>query len=487
MGPGYPKVGTTIGDGYVLGKVIGTGGSSLVYRATQLSMDRPVAVKFLSPLLIEDPVIARRFAQETRINVQLQHPNLIELYDAGITPDGLPYIVMELLEGQTLAQAIDAMGGKGMDPERVGTLARQILTGLGVVHDAQIIHRDIKPSNIFLCPFTGSGELVKVLDFGIAKVVTPDVKKGLPLLETSRLGGGRVGSPRYMAPETVKRDPPSFATDLFSVGLVLGELIAGSPIIPGTSVPEVLMRLKRGPALALPNAVHHSPFGKIIKRCLDFDASERYQSCDELLCDIVAVGVGGEETVQFSSFEALKRYEEGRLAFEQASTGAYPPTGGLEPISQDENDEASGDEPSEDAEDTQEHVFELPGRAFPQGPGRAEGSMRSTYPGQTEFMDTALAESEAQRRLGLLRGDTIHERTAVEDEPKPDTSARFYYAVAFVAVVLAVIILVVGLVVLGFFSPKKGTQGALPQEHMTLDAPWLTPSASMHSAKAQEQ
>lgn len=210
-----PRVGTVLANRYVIEAVVGEGGMATVYRARHKLTDKQVAVKILSPMLASDAIVRERFRREARSAQKLAHPNIIEIYDQGDTEDGTAYIVMELLQGESLAPVI----GRGpLDVDRAIHIMIQIARGVARAHDLEVIHRDIKPENIFLCRREDGSDLVKILDFGIAKS-----------RQDSRLTGqGELfGTPQYMAPERIVGKDSGAPGDIYALGVVFFEMLTG--------------------------------------------------------------------------------------------------------------------------------------------------------------------------------------------------------------------------------------------------------------------
>jgi serine/threonine-protein kinase len=206
-----PRIGTLLAGRYVIEQVIGEGGMATVYRARHKLVDRPVAVKIMNPMLASDPIVRERFRREAKSAQKLAHPNIIEIYDQGDTEDGTAYIVMELLRGEALASVIQ----RGlMDVDRAIHIMIQIARGMARAHDLEVIHRDIKPENIYLCRRDDGSDLVKLLDFGIAKS-----------RQDSRLTGqGELfGTPQYMAPERIMGNDTGGSSDIYALGVVFFE------------------------------------------------------------------------------------------------------------------------------------------------------------------------------------------------------------------------------------------------------------------------
>jgi eukaryotic-like serine/threonine-protein kinase len=210
-----PRIGTTIVGRYTLEEVVGEGGMATVYRASDRVNDRPCAIKVMNPELAQNPVIQERFRREAKAAQKIAHPNIIEILDQGETADGAMYLVMELLEGQTLAELMDH--GKVPIAHTLAILI-QVARALARAHDLEVIHRDMKPENIFLAHQPDGTEVVKLLDFGIARS-----------MQDARLtGSGEVfGTPQYMAPERIMSTEAGPAADLYALGVMLFEMLTG--------------------------------------------------------------------------------------------------------------------------------------------------------------------------------------------------------------------------------------------------------------------
>ncbi|HYO96703.1 MAG TPA: protein kinase, partial [Polyangiaceae bacterium] len=210
-----PLIGTTVAGRYVLGDVIGEGGMATVYAAQHRLVDRPCAIKVMNAGFAKNEVVRERFRREAKAAQKLAHPNIIEIFDQGEMPDGCLYLVMELLQGETVAELV-ARGPIGA--ERTIHIAVQIARGLARAHDLEVIHRDLKPENLFLATASVESELVKILDFGIARS-----------MQDSRLtGAGEIfGTPQYMAPERITSIDAGPSADLYALGVILYEMLSG--------------------------------------------------------------------------------------------------------------------------------------------------------------------------------------------------------------------------------------------------------------------
>ena len=228
--PADGLVGLVLDDKYRLDERLGEGGMGAVYRATHLLIERPVAVKVLSPRLVTDDAAKERFRREARAAGRLQHTNAVAVTDFGETREGLAYLVMELLEGRPLREVLarDAP----LDPARAVSLMLQISAAVEAAHEAGIIHRDLKPGNIFLVQRPDSPYIVKVLDFGIAKIAADDEGN---LVDTLTGAGVMIGTPRYMSPEQCDGAELTPASDVYSLGVILYEMLTGQTPFSGVS------------------------------------------------------------------------------------------------------------------------------------------------------------------------------------------------------------------------------------------------------------
>src|SRR5438477_1799074 len=217
---------------YRLGGRIGEGGMGAVYRATDTRLGRSVAIKVLTAVTLSDKERLQRFEQEARATGMLNHPNLLTIYDVG-SSEGTPFLVSELLEGQTLRERLD----KGAIPPRKAVdVALQVAHGLAAAHEKGIIHRDLKPENIYL---TREGR-VKILDFGIAKL-SPVAGHDGPTFQMAATEPGIVlGTVGYMSPEQVRGEQVDRRSDIFSFGAILYEMLSGTRAFKRNSSIETL-------------------------------------------------------------------------------------------------------------------------------------------------------------------------------------------------------------------------------------------------------
>ena len=216
---GEALIGRTLQGKYRIEELLGSGGMCHVYRATHTSMGKQVAVKILKPHFAADPAIGRRFEQEARAASRIHHPNAINVMDYGIGEGNTPFIVMEYVNGITLGELIRQNGALSL--ERANNLLRQICGALDDAHKVGVVHRDIKPDNIIVGDY-GNSDWVEVVDFGVAKI-QEDLNRRVALTGENIL----VGTPRYMSPEQCEEHPVDARSDIYSLGVVLYEMLSG--------------------------------------------------------------------------------------------------------------------------------------------------------------------------------------------------------------------------------------------------------------------
>jgi len=269
------EVGEVVAGKYRVDRLLGTGGMGVVLAATQVDLDRRVAIKFLLPAALKSPEVVARFSREARAAARIQSEHVARVIDVGVLPTGAPYMVMEYLDGTDLAQRISA--GERLP---LGEAARYLLEAceaLAEAHAAGIVHRDLKPANLFLARRPDRTCSVKVLDFGISK--SPIGDGGITSTQAV------MGSPLYMSPEQlVSAKRVDHRTDIWSLGIVLFEALSGAPPFVADTMPEIVAQILTVPAPSVCGARPDLPaqIDAIVARCLAKDASARFKDVAEL-------------------------------------------------------------------------------------------------------------------------------------------------------------------------------------------------------------
>jgi len=263
--------GTRLGPYEILAP-IGAGGMGEVYRAKDPRLGRDVAIKVLPSSFSADPDRLRRFEQEARSAGLLNHPNITAVLDIG-EHEGAPYVVQELLEGETLRQAL--AGGR-LSPRRAIEYAIQIAHGLAAAHEKGILHRDLKPENVFI---TRDGR-VKILDFGLAKLTHAEESSQATNLPTATVGtepGIVLGTLGYMSPEQVRGKPADARSDIFSFGAILYEMLSGQRAFKGDSAADTMSAILKEdpPDLSVTNQNVSPGLERIVRHCLEKNPEQR--------------------------------------------------------------------------------------------------------------------------------------------------------------------------------------------------------------------
>ena len=262
-------VGTRLGP-YMIERLLGEGAMGEVYRAVHEALGRPVALKILKPAVAADRSMTERFFGEARAVNIIRHENIVECTDLVNEPKGRSYIVMELLEGRTLGDAIRDAGK--MAPKRAARITAQIADALGAAHDKGIVHRDLKPDNVYLIKRAGLADYVKVLDFGMARL-RPDLGGGALATQT----GALMGTPAYMAPEQARGDKATAAADIYALGAVLFNMLAGQPPFPAQALSLMLAAVLRDTPKRVDHFAPNVPpaLTALVERALSKDPMQR--------------------------------------------------------------------------------------------------------------------------------------------------------------------------------------------------------------------
>jgi len=267
--------GIVIDGQFELERQLGAGGMGTVWAATDLRLGRSVAVKFLSNTFVFDEAARQRFEREARLGGRIRSPHVVQVFSQGLTDDGVPYVVMELLDGEDLSYRIARGGPCGL--VEAASIVEQLCRALSRAHQAGLVHRDIKPHNVFLLNETG-GTFVKLLDFGIAKDIGAQ-------LQSLTLTGSMLGTVLYCSPEQL-RDPQSVGplSDIWSLGVVIYQMLTGVTPFKGETLPEVVVRITEG-GYARATAVNPAlppAIDELFEQVLQTDPSRRLKSAEEV-------------------------------------------------------------------------------------------------------------------------------------------------------------------------------------------------------------
>ncbi|MCL4223394.1 MAG: serine/threonine protein kinase [Myxococcales bacterium] len=296
------RLGTAVGN-YRLDRILGRGGMGTVYSGEHVYIKKPVAVKVLHPQFARYPDAVNRFLREARAASSINHPNIVDVTDFGVLGDGLVYFVMEYLEGKSLEDLIEKDGA--VELHRALNVVNQMSYALEAAHELGVIHRDLKPDNIMLLEkpgrrdivrmvTTGPGgwvterersyDFVKILDFGIAKILAPDE------LGTDTLQGAVFGTPEYMSPEAARGEDVDLRTDIYSLGVILFDMLCGRPPYEAEAGSEVLHKHINAPVPSPREFAPHREITegaeRVVMKAMAKDPARRYQTMAEFRGDL---------------------------------------------------------------------------------------------------------------------------------------------------------------------------------------------------------
>ncbi|MBE7451875.1 MAG: serine/threonine protein kinase [Kofleriaceae bacterium] len=315
---------------YRIESLLGKGGMGAVLRAQHLFMEQPVAIKVLRPSLARDPSAARRFLREARGTLKVESDHAVKVLDFAITDDGMLYLVLELLDGRTVGAEL-ADGGP-LPLRRALRIARQICAALAAAHKVGLVHRDLKPDNVMLIRRGGDPDHVKVLDFGLAKVMEHAGQRALSLAALTQ-GDLVFGTPDYMAPEQAMGQPLDGRADLYAVGATLFEMLTGRPPFVGATMAVLADHVRTPPPTLAAAAGQPFPaeVEALVARCLAKDPAHRPASAEALAAELAALeerlGLVSRRGAQVATIDL----DPGAVVAAVAATGPVGPAGAARP------------------------------------------------------------------------------------------------------------------------------------------------------------
>lgn len=275
--PYQPEKGFLIQGKYRLEEPIGMGGMALVWRATDIAIERQVVVKLMHDHLLQNEEAQKRFEQECKLMARIKHPNVVTLYDAGTLNNSIPYLVMEHIEGKSLRELLETHGPAPV--KATATIMSQICAGLQEAHNAGVVHRDLKPENILLQRRTDRTDAVKIVDFGIARFLSPSG-------ERVTRDGMVIGTMEYISPEQLEDRIVDGRSDIYALGVMFFELLTNDLPFFARSIEGMmakhLMATPMLPSVKRADIERGSLVDQIVHKCLEKKAEDRFQSADEL-------------------------------------------------------------------------------------------------------------------------------------------------------------------------------------------------------------
>src|SRR5215213_4799624 len=327
---------TTLDERYLLERKLGQGGMGLVFKAHHKFIKTQHAIKVILPDLVgNDPSLAARFRQEAMAAAAIRHPNTVSVTDYGVLQGTTPYLVMEFVEGRSLHDILGEQ--KRLSAVAAVEIMLAVCAGVAAAHRQGIVHRDLKPLNIMLQPGAPPGETLKVLDFGLAKIKSGELLGSFVAAQTQ----GMMGSPFYMAPEQWSDEDIDVRADIYSLGVILYQMIAGDVPFKGKSIPSIMsMHLNAAPAPLAERGIDVPPaLERAIQHALEKDPNKRPQSVEEFVAELreamPQLGGGdlrepGATTVQIGPSETmgLKNHQAMRTGLQSESVDSLKTVAG---------------------------------------------------------------------------------------------------------------------------------------------------------------
>ena len=322
IGPIDPLIGRLLDERYRVTKLLGRGGMGRVYDAVQVELGRRVALKVLAPELAKEPTILERFRREAIAAAMLGHPHIVDVTDFVVPKQGPPFLVMERLVGEGLMDVLQ-QGGM-LEVERAVRITVQLLDALQEAHEAGIVHRDLKPANVFLVALAAGQEMVKLLDFGIAKLRDAGGKGRLTAV------GEMVGTPRFAAPEQLKGGEVDARTDVYGAGVLLYGMLTGRPPFPGPTADLIRAVLEDDPPdVRVINPAVEPALAAVVQKAMSKRSADRFASAREMIDALGGARFKGadEDAPRESAVAAIEAAKKERPSSKRAPKSRAPSIG----------------------------------------------------------------------------------------------------------------------------------------------------------------
>lgn len=386
--------GDTVLDGrYQLDRRLGQGGMGIVYKARHIFLKTSYAIKIILPDLVgNDPMLATRFRQEAMVAARIGHRNIVNVTDFGVVGGKMPYLVMDLIKGRSLHDLLIAEGPLAAEPAL--EIMAALCAGVGAAHRQKVVHRDLKPLNVMLQEGVPISEAVKVLDFGLAKIKSGELLGSFVAAQTT----GLMGSPYYMAPELWSDDEPDARADIYSLGVILFQMLAGDVPFKGPSLPSIMKKhLSDLPPRFLERGVNVSPeIEAVVHRALAKKREDRMSSVEEFINELRAAVTSANASLARISMEVTRDFGADRMSYPEGTDAPTIGPGSLGQVSWETQIPTESQQRIEDEADRLTREFEEAQRRADEARLRAEEAARKRA---EEEAERRRAEEEAVRKL----------------------------------------------------------------------------------------